>query len=191
MRGKELVGILDEFSIDIGPATRSQWLKKKQISSTIFRNALKKVRTQTLEHAISPIAEYHYVDGDHEENVDSFANRLNNRQLVTQLQRQEGGIYAFFDSTGELVYVGKTTKNLFTEMQQRYKNKKIFFRTLSSKGKAKWNSWVIEDVAQFVSAYGIDKAFVTNIEALLTRLIINMGSNIKVESFTKSAIKRS
>jgi hypothetical protein len=116
-----------------------------------------------------------------------LANRLNNQKLITKLQGQEGGIYAFFDSAGELVYVGKTTKNLFTEIQQRYSGKKIHFRTLSKKGKPKWNAWTVKDVAQFISAYGVDKAFVTNVEALLTRLIINIASNIRVENFTSSA----
>jgi hypothetical protein len=149
------------------------------------------VRAQTLEGAITSIAEYHYLEDRHEhgKNVDSFANRLNNKKLLTKLQQQEGGIYAFFDSAGELVYVGKTTKKLFGEMQQRYAGKRIDFRTLSKNGKPKWNHWKIKDVAQFVSAYGVDKAFVTNIEALLTRLILNITSNLRVENFTSSAVK--
>jgi hypothetical protein len=188
MTGEQLVRILEEdFSIKIGPATKSQWRKKKRISPTILRNALNKMRAQTLERAIVPIAEYHYLDDDHGKSVNSLANRINNERLIVKLQGQEGGIYAFFDSTGELVYVGKTTKNLFTEIQQRYSGKKIHFRTLSKKGKSKWNTWAVKDVAQFISAYGVDKAFATNVEALLTRLIINIASNIRVESFTSSA----
>ena len=93
----------------------------------------------------------------------------------------------FFDSAGELIYVGKTTKNLFTEIQQRYTGKKIYFRTLSKNGKSQWNGPAIKGVAQFISACGVDKAFVTNVEALLTRLIINMASNIRVENFATSA----
>jgi hypothetical protein len=188
MTGEQLVRMLEEeFSIKIGAATKSQWRKKKRISPTIFRNALKKMHIQTLDRAIVPIAEYHYLNFDHGKNVDSLANLLNDKRLATQLQAQQGGIYAFFDSTGELVYVGKTTKNLFTEIQQRYTGKKIRFRTLSKNGTPKWNAWTVKKVAQFVSAYGVDKAFVTNVEALLTRLIINMASNIRVEKFKSSA----
>lgn len=56
MTGEQLVRMLEEeFLIKIGAATKSQWRNKKKISPTIFRNALKKVRIQTLERAIVPI----------------------------------------------------------------------------------------------------------------------------------------
>jgi hypothetical protein len=66
MTGEQLVRMLEEdFTIKIGAATKSQWRKKKKISPTIFRNALNKMHAQTLERAIVPIAEYHYLDDDH------------------------------------------------------------------------------------------------------------------------------
>jgi hypothetical protein len=187
MTGEQFVRILEkEFSIRIGAATRSQWRKKSNVSLTIFRNALKKMHTQALERAIFPITEYHYLSREHGKKSDYFANRLNNKKLESDLKVQVGGIYAFFDSTGELVYVGKTPNNLFTEIQQRFNGKRISFRTLSRKGKPRWNDWTIRDVADFISAYGVDKAFVANVEALLTRLIINITSNIRVDNFISS-----
>jgi len=181
----------EEFSIKIGAATKSQWRRKKNISPTILRNALNKMRIQTLERAIVPIAEYHYLEDEHGKNVDSLHSRLNDQKLTTQLKDQYGGIYAFFDSAGELIYVGKTTNNLFTEIEARYIGKKIKFRVISKQGKSKWNASSLKNVAQFMSAYGVDKAFVTNVEALLTRLIINMASNIRIENFTRSATEDS
>jgi hypothetical protein len=189
MNGKELVNILEEeeFSTEVGSVTRHQWRKKTQISPAILRNALRKVRSQTLHHAIRPITEFHCLEFDHDANVDSFRNRLNDEKLFGALNKQKGGIYSFFDPTGEIIYVGKTAGNLFTEMQQRYSGKKISFRILAN-GKARWEHWPIKDVAQFVSAYGIDEALITNVEALLTRLIINKAANIRIEQFKTSAI---
>jgi hypothetical protein len=183
MKGEDLVKILsDEFSVKIEPMTKSQWRKKKHITPTILRNVQKKLRHQVLDHAIAPIVEFHYLDFDHQSNVDSFASRLNDKKILKQLKERKGGIYAFFDTTGEIIYVGKTSGVLFTEMEQRYKGKQISFRTLA-KGKAKRLSRPIEDVAQFVSAYRIDEPLITNVEALLTRIIINKASNIRTESF--------
>src|SRR5438094_462805 len=75
--------------------------------------------------------------------------------------------------THRVRFVGTWREEFFEaplgEIQQRYKGKKISFRKLW-KGKSVWEHWTIKDVAQFLSAYAVDKSFVTDIEALLTRL---------------------
>jgi hypothetical protein len=189
MNGKDLVNILEEpeFSIQIGGVTKHQWRKKKEISPAILRNALRKLRAQTLDHAIKPAIEFHCLDFEHDANTDSFRNRLNDEQAYKTLKDITGGIYAFFDSTGEIIYVGKTAGNLFSEMEQRYSGKKIKFRVIKN-GRASWKQWPIKHVAQFASAYSVSDALITNMEALLTWIIINKASNIRTESFKKSAI---
>ena len=142
--------------------------------------------SRTLAHAIIPIIEFHFIDFEHEANIDSFKNRLGDEQICATLKRQKGGIYAFFDSTGEIIYVGKTAGNLFTEMEQRYSGKQIKFRVIKN-GKATWKKWPIKHIAQFVSAYGVSQELITNVEALLTRIIINKASNIRTESFKKGS----
>jgi hypothetical protein len=89
--------------------------------------------------------------------------------------------------TGEVIYIGKTNGNLFTEIDQRYNQKCINFRVIGSDGKPKWKEWPIRDIAQWVSAYGIEDALITNIEALLTRVLINTASNIRTEQFIAAA----
>jgi hypothetical protein len=121
-------------------------------------------------------------------NVDSFRSRINDEIVCDALKGQNGGIYAFFDTTGEVIYVGKTTGNLFSEMEQRFHNKKITFRVLVN-GKAARENWPIKDIAQFVSAYRVDHELVTNIEALLTRIIINKAANIRTEQFKTATLK--
>jgi hypothetical protein len=188
VNGKDLVRLLEEteFSVEIGAVTRHQWRSKTQLSPAILRNAFRKLQSQTLDRALWPIIEFHRIDFEHGANVDSFRNRLNDEKIFGVLSQQIGGVYAFFDTTGEVIYVGKTAGNLFTEMQQRYSGKTIRFRVLV-KGKAKWEHWSIKDVAQFVSAYGVAEPLITNIEALLTRIIINKAANIRTESFKKTA----
>jgi hypothetical protein len=175
--------------VDIGAGTKYQWQNKRQISPAILRNAFRKVRSQTIHHAIRPITEFHYLDADHHKNVDSLRKRLKNEKIFNKLNEQEGGVYAFFDTKGEVIYVGRTFGNLFKEIEQSYNNKHIRFRIIGADGKAKWKRRPIKEIAQFVSAYGVHEGLITNVEALLTRIIINKASNIRTEHFTADAKK--
>ena len=71
MDGKDLVRILEEqeFSIAIGAVTRHQWRNKSKISPAILRNAFRKLQSQTIDRAIRPIIEFHYLDFDYSANV--------------------------------------------------------------------------------------------------------------------------
>jgi hypothetical protein len=84
MKGKALVNLLeeDEFSIEIGAATRTQWQKKSEISPTILRNAFRKLQYQTIERAIRPIIEFHGFDFFHDANVDSLKSRRNDDDVL-------------------------------------------------------------------------------------------------------------
>jgi hypothetical protein len=181
MDGKRFVAMLsDEFNVKITPATKSQWKDRSDISPTVLRNALKSLEHQKLSTAIVPICEFHPLVDDHGANVDSFANRQEELKAAI-------GIYAFFQAGGRLLYVGKTEKNnLFNEMQQRYWHKSVAFKVLKA-GKAVKTQACIAEMAYYVSAYKVDRLLITNVEALLTRMIINNASNIRVEGFLKSA----
>ncbi|PNE11861.1 MAG: hypothetical protein CR217_06665 [Beijerinckiaceae bacterium] len=83
---------------------------------------------------------------------------------------------------------GKDGKNtLFKEMNQRYNKKKVLFRVIEN-GKACRADAYIKNVAEYFSAYKVDEHLIKNVEALLTRIIINNASNLRIESFTKRSI---
>jgi hypothetical protein len=120
---------------------------------------------------------------EHGKATDSFANRIGNKTVVKKMG-ESVGIYAFFDASGRVIYVGKTEMGtLFSEMEKRYWKKPITVRTIKN-GKSHPLGAKIENVARYFSAYKIEKDLIKNIEALLTRVIINSASNIRVESFT-------
>jgi len=183
MDGKQFVSVLKEFGVQVGAVTESQWKKKADVTPAIFKNALHKFYHQKLSGAVIPIVEFHRLNLYHGNNLDTFAKRIHNDSVVKSLQGAVG-VYAFFGAQGRLVYVGKTQKNnLMQEMTQRYGGKKVPFRVLKD-GKAKWEPASIKDVALYFSAYKIDDYLIGNVEALLTRIIINNASNLKTESFT-------
>jgi hypothetical protein len=180
--GTEFVNVLDEFGIFLNGATKSQWRNKKAISATILRNAFRSFERQLLTQAIVPIVEFHRLNFWHNNNRDTFAKRIDNKNVIAKLSEAQG-IYAFFTSEGGLVYVGKTEKNsLLNEMNQRYWNKKVSFRVIKN-GKACRDDAYIEDVAAYFSAYNVKAHLIKNVEALLTRIIINNASNLRVEHF--------
>jgi len=182
MDGKQFVGILKEFGIRIGAVTEVQWRGKQEISPTILRNALHKFESQKLSAAVAPIVEFHKLNLDHGNNKDTLYTRIDDKSVVKDLQAS-AGIYAFYETQGRLVYVGKIEKNnLLQEMANRYAGKKVPFRVLKG-GKAKREDARIKDVATYFSAYRIDVHLIANVEAFLTRLIINNASNLRVESF--------
>jgi hypothetical protein len=91
MNGEELVQILEEdFSVEIGAATKHQWRNMEEISPRILRNALVMLKSQTLHRAIRPIMEFHYLDDDHGRNVDSLRKRLNDDEAFEKLKGQTG-----------------------------------------------------------------------------------------------------
>lgn len=187
MRGEDLVSILvDELKVNISAATKSQWNKKRNISKRMLRNAFHHFEKQKFYKSIVPLAEFHEFNFKHGKNADSFANRVHNKIIEDKLKEQDSiGIYAFFDTSGRCIYIGKTEKRtLFSEMEQRYSNKPISVRIMS-KGKACPLKSKIKDVAHYFSAYKIEKHLIKNVEALLTRVIINSASNIRIESFHK------
>lgn len=188
MNGKEFVSlIVDELKLNISAVTKSQWSKRPDISLTVLRNAFRWFEKQKFHESIVPMSEFHELSLQHGKNTDSFASRINNKTVESKLKENDSiGIYAFFDASGRVIYIGKTEKGtLFSEMQQRYWNKSISVRFIK-KGKACSLDTKINHVAKYFSAYKVEKHLIKNVEALLTRVIINSASNIRVESFHES-----
>lgn len=108
MDGEQFVSILTkEFGLQLGAVTKNQWKGKKAITARILRNAFHKFERQRLTQAIEPIVEFHHLNFEHDNNMDTFAKRIDNKTHLDKLKNTTG-IYAFFKSEGSLVYVGKS-----------------------------------------------------------------------------------
>jgi hypothetical protein len=187
MTGEEFISLLvGELKIKLGAATKSQWRKRSNISSVLLRNAFRQFEKQKFDESISPLTEFHELSFKHGKNADSFASRINNKAVESKLKEKDSiGVYAFFDASGRAIYIGKTEKTtLFKEMEQRYWHKPMSVRLIRN-GKSCPLGAKINDVAKYFSAYKTEKYLIKNVEALLTRVIINSASNIRVEGFHK------
>jgi len=109
---------------------------------------------------------------------------------IIKLLKDSYGIYIFFDSGGKPIYVGKAPRqNIFTRATQSFNanlNHEIFRNRRTPKqqlGQPRWTTVKVHDVASYFSAYKIQIDYIPDIEAILTRCMINATWNRRVEGF--------
>lgn len=95
---------------------------------------------------------------------------------------QTPGIYAFYDSSASILYVGQATK-LRAEITSAL-NRKMTFPIRSGPQLAKKHRLKYKDVTQFISAYEVPSPRLRhNLEALLLRVFPNQAHNNKLGKF--------
>jgi hypothetical protein len=93
-----------------------------------------------------------------------------------------GGIYIFYDSAGNIVYLGKA-KNFRAEVRQTYRRASTFSTRLGPRLKKK--AYPFGNFTKFLSLYRIDNSRIRkNFEAFLLRVIPNQSHNSNVGHFS-------
>lgn len=162
----------------VTPAAVSHWRKGIACPS---KNNIKTLLRGRARLRIVPIAEYHsinpvrrsqnwWIDADKEE-------RASWRAYLTD----HAGIYLFYDSSGSVTYIGKTSSDLFVEIEQRLGSAKLrgthFWRNLKKRSE-RGNAICQGEVARFLSVYVLyDEDAIHNIEALMIRGLMNDHAN--------------
>lgn len=168
------------------PAAKIQsWENAASLSKTIVRNVIRTVRDVAIRTSITPIAEFHHLNHLHGHDADTLTKKIDNKDICNRL-KNSSGIYAFYDSNGKVIYVGKTEKNnLMTEMSQAFNLvRPNYTRKLANgNGNFKIQKLAIRETAEFMSAYKVDMNAIGNVEAFLTRIIPNDIVNKKTENF--------
>ncbi len=168
------------------PAPKIQsWENAAFLSKTIVRNVIRTVRDAAIRNSISPIVEFRQLNHLHGHDADTLVKKIDSKEVCEKLKDAKG-IYSFYDSSGRIVYVGKTEKsNLLAEMTQAFNLiRPNYSRKLANgQGKFKTHSLALRDTAEFVSAYEVDTNAIGNVEAFLTRVIPNDVVNKKTENF--------
>ena len=118
--------------------------------------------------------------------------------LRTRLQ-EASGIYVFYDSRGQAIYVGKTAnQSLWNEMKDAFNRdrndlqrvrrvghptSKIAYKGAEElKRQIRWENVELNHIASYVSAYSVHHELIGKIEALLIRGFANDLLNAKMES---------
>jgi hypothetical protein len=145
-----------------------------------------------------PIVEFFPIDRQ-PKNVRQFIDvGRQDRKDLRDLLKNHIGIYAFYNSEMEVIYVGKSETQLFSEMVQTF-NRKIEryfrywmnheygrdaqgkFKIVSGVRQIKRHEMFLYDAAAYFSAYAVDEDDVGWVEQLLIRMIPNDLLNLKME----------
>jgi len=170
-----------------------------QLGGTDVAESLNKVAAEIAEQKIHPIVEFFQVDFDCRSAREFIDISKADRKLLRSSLMAAKGIYAFYNSEYEIIYLGKTKRKLWDEMKnaysremQHYERYKVHFaRNKYTQGRAdkvrplKRSATYIYDCASYFSAYAIDDdALIDIVELMMIRLFPNDLLNVRMEGNT-------
>jgi hypothetical protein len=113
---------------------------------------------------------------------------------LSSLLKSSIGIYAFYNSELEIIYLGKTKSNLLIEMQQAYMRdmphyKRYYvnhpnekYKPTSGAARAlKLGNMMVWQAAWYFSAYSVEESMIDDVEKLLIRIAPNDLLNRRME----------
>ncbi len=162
----------------------SKW-RSKDLTTTTATNIIKRMDTRFVRNSFRSICEFRKLALLQEGKPNTLRNRIKSQELCDQLER-EIGIYTFYDSSGRLIYVGKTVKNsLLAEMGQQFTKRRVRIRKTNSKGEFR-HEWVhLRDFVDYCSAYSVHHSVISDFEALIARIAPNDIANDQIPKYRK------
>ena len=127
--------------------------------------------------------------------VSVFDDKNENHEPLRKALVAKKGIYSFYNSEGEIIYVGQSSTNLWRRMRQSFEREKARYegyfvnhprerfspRQDQRVRKIKRMPLRLEEAAELFSAYEIAAKNIDPIEQLIIRLIPNDLINIRME----------
>jgi hypothetical protein len=193
--------------IGISQPTLIRWrrngvnLSTKQISALIVK-AIKRGKGNARKYSIKPIIEYYPIRPT-ESKLGAKWEILNmsgtREKKIKEMLHKEHGIYVFYNSQCNAIYVGKAKeRNLWGEMKDAFNRAREpqvlwrvkhpstgcdFLPAYEMRRRIKKRNVYLHDIALYFSAYSIEKDLIDNAEALLIRVFANDLTNENMENF--------
>lgn len=111
------------------------------------------------------------------------------------LLSSKAGVYLFYNSVGELIYVGKTKRNLWSEIHNAYNRemshhaiykvtypRKNKLGSVSERRKLREEHVYLHETAAFLSAFEVDPLLTGLLEGFLIRATPNNVLNVRMEN---------
>jgi hypothetical protein len=203
-------------SLGITEQTLQNWKKRRKVTTRqmvgLLKSASRAGARNFQAQAIRPIVEFYPLKkvetnrgGSHllfdakDGRGGSHAYRRGLRNELAQCR----GVYVFFDSRGQAIYVGKARRQfLWGEMnlafnrdrgeiqkirRVRHPSREQNYRTSDQKARQISEVVVpIHELAAYFSAYQVAEEMVSDLEAMLVRCFANNLLNIRMERFARS-----
>lgn len=170
---------------------KSEKLSPKAVSKLIKRSSIASAKLHA--ELIRPIVELFPVDKGVGRNRSFIDLSLPDRNLLKAALEKEVGIYAFYNSELEVVYVGQTQKNFWDEMKQTFNRKMTRYKRYQVKHshgkysapqsgirKMKSEDFHFFDAAEYFSAYVVPIDFIDIFETMLIRVFSNDLINVQM-----------
>jgi hypothetical protein len=198
--------------IGVTAALLSQW-EQGSLTPAKIVNLVHKARKSAIKEttvaAISPIVEYYPVTPFRKARGKSYAifetqkirdHKSNKYKLGLKSELENSkGIYIFFDSRGDVIYLGKArTQFLWNEIHNAFNRDRgalqsirivshptsnVTYRSASEKRRQiKPVNKKLHEIAAYLSAYAVDESMIDNLEAILLRCFSNNIMNKRIEN---------
>lgn len=198
--------------LGVSYATVQKWSNEpRELTAKQVVSLIEKISNQSVfkahSYSIKPIVEYYPIEvveskqGTHWELFDSDTSGNKRQEDIKKYLRSCCGVYVFYDSRGEALYIGKAKdqslwdemKNAFNRDRQTQKIKIVshpytgtgFKPAFESPRKIEKTNLRLADMASYFSAYEVEEDMINNVEALLVRVFANSLLNVKMEKFAE------
>ena len=179
-------------------------LTAKQIAKFIEKTLVHKVGDE-FTNAVNPVVEFFEVTPtptSHKVKLIPF-DYNKNPDLKKTLEEKKG-VYAFYNSEGDIIYLGKTKgQTLFAELKNAFNRTFPSYQILTVKHP--WKKFKVSDAgekqikkknaylhetAKYFSCYGVKDELIGPLEALLIRVMPNNLMNVRMEKLKSKSQKR-
>jgi len=160
----------------------SAW-SQASLSRTIARNILRRLEQRFVRNSFERIFEFRKLLPPDTGKANTIRKRIGSKEICKTLAEAKG-IYAFYDSRGRIIYIGKTEKNhLLGEMGQQFSNRKVAIRRTNRKGNFVHMKVPLRDFVEYRSAYKVHSEVIADFEALVARLAPNNLENSQIPKY--------
>ena len=218
MNGAELVNILQkQLSLDtdtalaaalgltqgrISQIRSSKKLSAKQVAKFFDKAIVHKVGDEFV-HAVEPLVEFFEIKRtETSQNVKWNPFDVKKDPHLREKLDDAKGVYAFYNSEGEIIYLGKTKgKSLFNEMKNAFNRDFPSYQILTVKHpwkkfkefengsrQIKKGNAHLHETARYFSCYKVSEELISPLEALLIRMMPNNLINVKIEKLKNKKI---
>ena len=186
---------------------RNEDLSPLQVATALAKARTAAVKTSQLQ-TIQPLVEFFPIDGclsKHEKSWQLFSGGNDATLYAKELKKaleSASGIYIFYDSRGQALYVGKARQqSLWKEMNLAFNrpreiqtialvahpDRNLHFKPGYEKlRQPKQTQLELYDLAHYFSAYQVENGMIDDVEALLVRGFANDLLNVKMETFANT-----
>jgi hypothetical protein len=193
----EALGITQQTLI--GWRKNDKILNANQLAS-LLKKAINRGKEDARQHSIKPIVEYYPIkatpskQGAKWEIIKTSQPR---EQKIKAILAKEHGIYVFYNSQCNAIYVGKAKqRNLWGEIKSAFNRDRdpqvlwrvshpttgdTFLMASEKPRRIRRMKVYLHDIAHYFSAYSVEKALIDNAEAFLIRVFANDLTNEQIE----------